>query len=135
MRNIIIVAIAALLVAAWFFTQSGNTPPDQSSRTQSPSVIVPELTADAKIGETFFNAKCASCHGVNGTGTDKGPPFLHKFYEPNHHGDEAFQRAAKVGVQAHHWNFGNMPPVAGVTRAEVSKIIIYIRTIQAANGI
>ena len=135
MRNFIIVAVAALLLAAWYFTQSGNTASTQTDQAQSPSVIVPELTAEAKIGEKYFNAKCATCHGMNGTGTDKGPPFLHKVYEQNHHADESFQRAAKMGAQAHHWNFGNMPPVAGITRAEVAKIVIYIREIQAANGI
>lgn len=135
MRNIAILAIVALLGAAWFFTQSKEMPPDQITQSQSPSAIIPELTAAAKTGETYFNAKCAVCHGANGTGTDKGPPFLHKVYEPNHHGDESFQRAAKMGVQSHHWKFGNMPPVAGITRAEVAKIVIYIREVQAANGI
>ncbi len=135
MRNIVIVAIAILLGATWFFTQSKDAPPDQITQTQAPSVTIPELGTDAKIGETFYNAKCAACHGKNGAGSDKGPPFIHKIYEPNHHGDESFQRAAKMGVKSHHWNFGDMPPVAGITRAEVAKIATYIRAIQAANGI
>ena len=135
MRNTILVAIAALLITAWYFTQAGNTPSDQTAQTQSPSLAVPELTADAKTGETYFNVKCAACHGMNGAGTDKGPSFIHKVYQQNHHADESFQRAAKMGTQAHHWKFGNMPPVAGITRAEVAKIVTYIREIQAANGI
>jgi hypothetical protein len=40
-----------------------------------------------------------------------------------------------MGVQAHHWRFGNMPPVEGITRAEVATIITYIRELQRANGI
>ncbi len=135
MRNFFILACATLLVAIWYFTQSGNTASTQTEQAQLPSVIVPELTENAKIGETYFNAKCATCHGMNGTGTEKGPPFLHKVYEPNHHADESFQRAVKMGVQSHHWKFGNMAPVAGITRAEVAKIIIFIRELQAANGI
>ncbi len=135
MRNLIALIIALLLGAVWFFTQSKDMPPDQVVKSQTPFVRLPEFTAAARAGETFFNAKCATCHGVNGTGSDKGPPLIHKIYEPNHHGDESFQHAAKSGVQSHHWNFGNMAPVAGITRAEVAKIVIYIREIQAANGI
>jgi hypothetical protein len=38
-------------------------------------------------------------------------------------------------VRAHHWRFGNMPPVDGVNRAEVEKIVAYVRALQRANGI
>jgi len=134
MRNIILIAIAALLIAAWYFTQSGTMQPNQVSRTQSPAVIVPELTNAAKTGETYYNAKCADCHGVNGAGTEKGPTFLHKVYVKGLHGDESFQRAVQLGAPSHHWKFGDMPPVPGITRAEVAKIVTYIREVQAANG-
>lgn len=84
----------------------------------------------------MFDAKCATCHGVNATGLqDMGPPLVHKIYEPSHHGDESFQRAAAMGVRAHHWRFGNMPPVEGVTRADIAMVVAYIRALQRANGI
>jgi hypothetical protein len=38
-------------------------------------------------------------------------------------------------VKAHHWPFGDMPPVAGVTQADVTLILAYIREVQVANGI
>ena len=133
MRNIIIIAIAALLGAVWFFTQEKSSP--QAAQNSAPSIIVPNLTAAAQTGETYFNAKCATCHGINGAGTQKGPTFIHKVYQKGHHGDESFQRAAKMGAPAHHWKFGNMPPVTGITRAEVTKIVTYIRELQAANGL
>jgi mono/diheme cytochrome c family protein len=60
-------------------------------------------------GEAKFNTNCARCHGQQATGTAQGPPLVHKIYEPNHHGDFAFQRAAANGVRAHHWQFGDMP--------------------------
>jgi mono/diheme cytochrome c family protein len=132
MRNIIIAAIIALLGAAWYFTLEK---PSNQTAQNTPSIIVPELSAAAQTGETYFNAKCADCHGINGAGTQKGPTFMHKVYQSGHHADESFQRAAKLGTLAHHWNFGDMPPVTGVTRAEVAKIVIYIREIQAANGL
>lgn len=94
------------------------------------------LTATARLGQTAFEAKCAACHGLNGAGNiNAAPPLIHKIYEPGHHGDESFQRAVSQGVQAHHWRFGHMPPVNGLTRAEVASIIAYIREMQRANGI
>lgn len=94
------------------------------------------LSDNAQIGKTAFEANCASCHGINGAGQDGiAPPLIHKIYEPNHHGDEAFQRAAAMGVQAHHWPFGNMSPVPGLTRGDVAMIVTYIRELQRENGI
>ena len=63
------------------------------------------------------------------------PLLVHKIYEPSHHGDEAFQRAVALGVQAHHWPFGNMAAIEGLTRADVATIISYIRALQVENGI
>ena len=99
-------------------------------------VVVPPLSARAKVGEKLFDAKCATCHGRNAAGQDGvAPPLVHKIYEPNHHADISFQQAAKYGVRAHHWRFGNMPPVPGVDEADLSKIIEYVRELQRANGI
>ncbi len=101
------------------------------------SVILPEqFSENAKIGKRIFEAKCASCHGQNAEG-QKGiaPPLIHKYYEPSHHGNESIQRAVALGVTAHHWPFGNMPPVEGLTRGDVSTIISYVRELQRANGI
>ncbi|WP_417614869.1 c-type cytochrome [Oceanisphaera sp.] len=89
----------------------------------------------AQQGKLAYEDNCASCHGADLKGTRQGPPFIHKVYEPSHHGDEAFYRAVANGVRAHHWRFGDMPPVAGVTREEVGDIIAYIREQQRANGI
>ncbi|MDC3309695.1 cytochrome c [bacterium] len=100
-------------------------------------VLVPEtLSQNAQIGKLGFEAKCLVCHGVNAAGQDGvAPPLVHIIYEPSHHGDESFQRAVAMGVRGHHWPFGDMPPVGGVTRADVTKITVYIRELQLANGI
>ena len=63
------------------------------------------------------------------------PPLVHKIYEPSHHGDEAFYRAVSNGVRSHHWDFGNMPPIEGLTRADVGTIVAYVRALQSENGI
>ena len=91
--------------------------------------------AEFKKGEAAFTANCARCHGERGVGTSQGPPLVHKIYEPNHHGDAAFQRAAMLGVRAHHWQFGDMPKIPTVTPAEVDEIIKYIRWLQRQAGI
>ena len=86
-------------------------------------------------GEGLFDAQCAACHGPHAVGTDRGPPLVHQIYEPSHHADVAFQRAAQFGVQAHHWNFGAMQPVEAVSREDVAKIIGYVRWLQRQAGI
>jgi mono/diheme cytochrome c family protein len=86
-------------------------------------------------GRDLFIKNCASCHGESLRGSDKGPPFLHPIYEPSHHGDAAFQMAAKYGSRAHHWKFGDMPPVKGVTPDQVAHITAYVRSQQRMVGI
>lgn len=99
-------------------------------------VRVPQLNAVQKAGRNLFDANCAACHGKNAAGgTGNAPPLVHLIYEPNHHGDMSFYRAALLGVRQHHWPFGDMPPVEGVTEDDVTKIIAYVRAIQKENGI
>ena len=86
-------------------------------------------------GEELFNSKCAKCHGLKGIGTGAGPPLVHRIYEPNHHSDFSFRRALSMGVRAHHWRFGNMEKVTGLTPEQVELIIKYIREIQQDAGI
>lgn len=81
-------------------------------------------------GQVLFEQKCSSCHGESMTGSDKGPPLLHSFYKPSHHNDASFYRAGLKGVKAHHWNFGDMPPVPGMTERKMKNIISYIRYYQ-----
>lgn len=100
------------------------------------AVQLPEIAGQAAIGQRIFESACASCHGLNAAGTkDVAPPLVHKIYEPSHHGDEAFQRAVANGVNGHHWPFGDMPPVKGLTRGDVAMVVSYIRDLQRANGI
>lgn len=95
-----------------------------------------DLSANAQIGKRAFEAKCAECHGTNAAGQNGvAPPLVHKIYEPSHHSDMAFVLAARNGVRSHHWNFGNMPPVKGLTDADVKMITQFVRELQEANGI
>ena len=100
--------------------------------SQGESRPVPE---DYQAGEARFNALCARCHGMAGRGTNMGPPLVHKIYEPSHHADFAFMRAAMQGVRAHHWKFGNMPKISEATPDDVTQIIPYVRWLQRQAGI
>jgi cytochrome c len=93
------------------------------------------VPAEFQKGEAAFNINCARCHGDSGRGTDQGPTFLNRVYHPNHHGDQAFYRAAMQGVRAHHWKFGDMPPVEGMTKDLMVEVISYIRWLQREAGI
>ena len=86
-------------------------------------------------GKALFEQNCSLCHGPAGDGTDQGPPLVHIIYEPNHHGDAAFILAARNGVRAHHWRFGDMPPLPDVTDVMVQEIVGYIRWLQRQVGI
>ena len=122
--TLVMVAIAA--GAAWYWTQ-GNTAGQpvgggQLAAAGAPlvQVSVPEaFSAQAQSGMTYFNAVCASCHGLNSAGSDGvGPPLVHKIYEPSHHGDLAMFNAVRNGA-----------------RAELGAIVAYVRELQRANGI
>jgi len=60
---------------------------------------------------------------------------MHRIYEPSHHGDVAFQIAVKYGSRQHHWNFGDMKPVPGLTPDDVAHVTAYVRAEQRKVGI
>lgn len=137
------IIFAAFLVATAGYNYWGKeqAPVAQAASSTTKSrfevdVKVPALEGNQLIGEKIFAAKCSACHGENAGGIEgSGPPLVHKIYEPSHHGDGAFIIAAKNGVRSHHWRYGNMPPVDGVTNGDVKMVIEYIRALQRANGI
>ncbi len=99
------------------------------------AVKLPSFNAQQQAGQKLFEKNCQQCHGKSATGTGNGPPLIHRYYEPNHHTDYAFYRATQSGVKAHHWPFGNMPPIPTVKKDDVTHIISYVRAIQRENGI
>lgn len=95
----------------------------------------PGFVADVKMGEQLFHSMCAQCHGATATGSPKGPPLVHKIYRPGHHADLAFHWAVRDGVRQHHWKFGDMPPIKGMSPEQVGHIVAYIRQKQQQAGI
>jgi cytochrome c5 len=105
-------------------------------------LLVPVLTGTIKAaeevevpfhlgkGQLLYEKYCSACHGLQLTGSDKGPPLLHPFYKPSHHGDKSFYHAALQGVKQHHWEFGDMPPVEGMTPKKMDSLVPYVRYYQ-----
>ena len=138
-RNPLALFVVSVVVALALTGCSGAESPQYESPVNNadaqPAVIVPALSEQAVAGQQVFNTTCVLCHGVNAAGTNQGPPLVHKIYEPGHHADFTFRNAVSQGVPAHHWNFGNMPPVPGVSEEQVEQVICYVRELQRANGI
>ncbi len=146
---IAILLVLAAAVAVWFLASPSQTTQtavpvtgamhsgaDTQAALPEDQVILPELSAEAAMGRTAFGAACASCHGVNAAGTDSGPPLIHSLYRAGHHPDQSFVNAARQGVRAHHWRFGDMPPVQiALSDAELASIVSYVREMQQANGV
>lgn len=110
-----------LLVSSLLFTFSSSAAQAQID------IEIPFIYAK---GQMLFNKNCSSCHNVDLSGSDIGPPLLHPYYKPSHHGDEAFYKAALNGTRAHHWKFGDMPAVKGMTREKMKSIVPYVRYFQ-----
>lgn len=108
----------ALTTAVTAHAQQGTT------RIAMPA---PGFMPNPARGAGLYAEKCARCHGKSLDGTGKGPPLLHPFYRPDHHGDPAFYSAVQNGSRQHHWKFGDMPPVSGLSPEDAGHIVAYVR--------
>ncbi len=93
------------------------------------------FVADVQQGKKLYRRFCFGCHGKDARGSRRGPPLAHKIYEPSHHADLAFYMAVDQGVTQHHWGFGNMQPVSGVSPEDVGHIIAFVRAEQRKVGV
>ena len=105
--------------------------PAPPAATFDPGPVPPQLAE----GERGYDRNCRACHGPLGTGSEAGPPLVHRIYQPSHHADAAFQLAVTRGVRAHHWNFGPMPLVPAMDSAAVADVTGYVRWLQRRAGI
>ncbi len=123
-RSGTVACVAAIIVLAAVVGACGssNTAPTRQASTGD------------EDGALVYATSCASCHGDDLRGTDKGPSHLSIVYEPNHHGDAAFRSAIINGAQQHHWNFGDMEPVEGLSDGEVEAVIAFVRSEQERLG-
>jgi mono/diheme cytochrome c family protein len=123
-----------LLAACWLFLGGCEIREDVGPDALT-ALRTTQLPAELAAGEDLFNAHCSICHGRLALGTRRGPPLVHPIYAPNHHADVAFQIAVRDGVRAHHFRYGDMPAVPGLSREQVGEIIAYVRWLQVTAGI
>ena len=130
---LVILALSAPgLLTVFMMTSGPKDPPEELSENALQVVH----SSQGRKGKILFKENCVECHGKDALGTDKGPTFIHKIYEPDHHGDMAFLYAIQRGVKAHHWPFGDMAPIAKeLSDREIAYIVRYVRELQKANGI
>ncbi len=121
-----------LLVALAILAVSCVGDQDATSTADIESQIPRDDLLEAGAG--LYAASCAECHGADLTGTDRGPSHLSIVYEPSHHSDAAFALAVKNGVRAHHWDFGPMLPVEGLSKSDVEAIVAFVRNEQRREG-
>lgn len=132
-RALIYVAAAILAIGIYLVTRIID-----KKILDSPivSVNLPDPGAEHTSGRNIYEENCMACHGAALGGVKGvGPPFIHSYYAPGHHSDLAFSRAVSQGVIAHHWQFGDMPPVKSINPDQSKDVIGYIRMVQRANGI
>jgi cytochrome c2 len=89
-----------------------------------------EIPFEMARGQLLYEKYCSSCHGLQLDGSDQGPPLVHPFYKPSHHSDKSFYRAVLQGTKQHHWNFGDMKPVEGMTPKKMDAVIPFVRYYQ-----
>lgn len=129
----VLALVASLALAAACAEE--EAPPPAPPPAASPASTVGPTAVPILDGQTLFRQTCAVCHGVDLQGTAQGPPFIDRLYHPNHHSDAAFRLAVQRGVIAHHWPFGNMPKIEGLSEQQVDAIIAYVRAQQQEAGL
>lgn len=134
MDNRHLTIIIALLITLLVLVACEREKAPKSAR-EAMHLPQPGFVADPKRGQGLFQVKCAACHGLDGRGTDRGPPLVNLIYRPGHHDDLSFHLAIKNGSRQHHWQFGNMDSIEGVTPENAADIIAYVRKEQRAAGI
>ena len=103
-----------------------------SAVTAADEVVIPFSLGK---GQLLYEKYCSTCHGLQLEGSKQGPPLIHPYYKPSHHGDKAFYRAALEGVRQHHWEFGDMPAVEGMTPGKMDSVVPYVRYYQQQKGL
>ncbi len=127
-------AIAIVLVVFQGDESSSSAAPVDPMTGRSEFDIPVQDPALVAEGAVLYASSCAACHGSDLRGTAVGPSHLSVIYNPYHHGDGAFAVAALSGVQAHHWNFGDMPPIPGLSQGDLERIVAFVRESQRIEG-
>ncbi len=128
------IGVGVILAVVAIVAFGGNSSPRDPMTGQSEFDIPVQDSALVAEGEALYRTGCAACHGSDLRGTEIGPSQLSVVYQPGHHSDESYMNAMFNGVPAHHWKFGNMPPISNLTQDDAERIIAYVRENQRIEG-
>jgi mono/diheme cytochrome c family protein len=93
-----------------------------------PASVVAAGTGDAKAGHQIYAAHCQMCHGAKGEGNANLAKMLHATI-PNL-GSKAVQSLSDAQMrEVIEKGKAKMPPVHGLTAAEVDDVIAFVRTL------
>ena len=145
---VLAVLSAAMLAACADSTADSATPAASPAAATASSTVTADVsraaapgtplvaTADPSIDAgRLFAANCARCHGGDMKGTADGPSLLDRAYLLIFHPDEEYIRAVLEGVPAHHWEYGDMPRIEGLSRADAIALTAHIRAAQRSAGL
>ncbi|MBC8519953.1 MAG: cytochrome c [Gammaproteobacteria bacterium] len=128
MVKIVVLLLSAILLSACDFLD----PEKVRARNFLPAIGYQASVVD---GKASYQAVCARCHGSALNGGPEGPPLLDRTYAPSHHADLAFFHAVKNGVRQHHWKYGDMPMLTGISPEQVGDIVAFVREEQQQAGV
>ena len=136
MKKIVLLIVGGVAVIAViaFVAMGGSTETTDAEAGENEFNIPVQDALLVAEGDVLYQANCASCHGADLRGTALGPSHLSVVYQPGHHGDAAFALAAINGVRAHHWGFGDMAPIPGLSQEDLDRIIAHVRETQRIEG-
>lgn len=120
------------LASFLFLSACGSSPPKATAPSASGGLSIAE---QIETGKQLYVAKCASCHGDGGQGTDKGPPVVGKDAfplepRPDSKRDATFKTAADVFA----WTVEHMPADAPGTLSTEEYLAIFAFDL-TANGV
>lgn len=94
---VLTIAVSGLIAVALLYRSYQTSNVGKGGQVGDPifAVSVRVLSAAEQVGEAIFNGNCAKCHGKNADRQDSvAPRLVHLIYEPNHHSNQSFYRAA-----------------------------------------
>ncbi len=131
----LVVAGIVIAVVAVSGDGGGGDKPSANTMISADQFNIPiQKAALVAEGKGLYQASCAACHGADLRGTELGPSHLSVVYQPGHHSDITFVLAARNGVRSHHWPFGDMAPVEGLSDTDLELIVAFVRETQRING-
>lgn len=93
------------------------------------AILAAAALAGVPEGQATFTAKCANCHGPDGAGKDAIAKMLKTSMKPlsskevQDKSDADFKKTITAGQ-------GKMKPISGLTDAQVTDVIAFIRTLK-----